>query len=73
MPVGESNFERLKSGALKWHPESAERAAWAQVFFSLLTQARYKQKSASTCYAQGIVGGADAGSIISAQTRDGVA
>lgn len=41
MPVGESNFDRLTKSALKWRPESAERTAWAQVFFSLLTQARY--------------------------------
>lgn len=41
MPVGENNFDRLTKNALKWRPESAERTAWAQVFFSLLTQARY--------------------------------
>ncbi len=41
MPVGENNFDRLSKNALKWRPESAERTAWAQVLFSLLTQARY--------------------------------
>ena len=41
MAVGENNFDRLKANALDWRPESAERIAWAQVFLSLLTQARY--------------------------------
>lgn len=41
MPVGHNNYDRLKHNALKWRPESAERVAWAQVLFSLLTQARY--------------------------------
>ncbi|CBJ31052.1 hypothetical protein Esi_0231_0003 [Ectocarpus siliculosus] len=39
MPVGENNFDRLAKSALRWRPESAERTAWMQVFFSLLTQA----------------------------------
>lgn len=41
MPVGENTFDGLRKYILRWPPESAERAAWAQVFCSLLTQARY--------------------------------
>lgn len=37
---GGRNLDNLKSEALKWHPKGAERAAWAQVFLSLLTQVR---------------------------------
>lgn len=41
MAVGEArHLDHLKSEALKWHPKGAERAAWAQVFLSLLTQVR---------------------------------
>ncbi|CAM9301587.1 unnamed protein product [Chrysoparadoxa australica] len=41
MTVGVSNFERLRKDAVSWleNPANAERSAWAQVFFSLLTQA----------------------------------
>jgi hypothetical protein len=38
MPVGESNYDRIKKDALKWRPENIERSAWFQVILAVLTQ-----------------------------------